>query len=69
MIYEDKEYTDVCVGKMSALTIGKEIKHYLYSYKKPSKLVVSIERDGNLFYTKIYMLTNEFKGEVKDGEK
>uniref|UniRef100_A0A6M3JPW4 Uncharacterized protein n=1 Tax=viral metagenome TaxID=1070528 RepID=A0A6M3JPW4_9ZZZZ len=63
MRYKNEEYTDVCVGQMSADTIGKEIKHYLNGYYKPSKLLVSIEKEDNLFYTRIYLLTREFNPE------
>ena len=60
------KWTDVCVGKMTAEQIGKEIKHYLTGYYKPSKLLVSIERDENLFYTRIYLLTREFDPKPPD---
>ena len=61
------EWTDVCVGPMSAKGIGKEIEHYLNSYKKPSQLKISIERLKNgKFYTKIYMLVSDFIKEIGD---
>ena len=49
------KYVDVCVGPMSSDEIGQEISHYLNGCKKPSKLMVSIERKDDKFYTKIYM--------------
>ena len=59
------KYTDVCVGQMRIEDIQREIKHYLDSCKKPSKLWISIERqeDGK-FYTKIYMKVEDFKKPV-----
>jgi len=58
------KYTDICSGLMTTEQIGKEIAHYLNSYKQPSKLLVSIERDGDKFYTKIYMLADDFTKNV-----
>jgi len=64
------KYTDVCVGAMSPEQIGKEIKHYLTSCKKPSNLRVNIKRLSNgKFYTEIFMLTEDFKRKGCDGKK
>ncbi len=57
------KWTDVCAGRMTPDEIGREIKHYLYSYKKPTKLKISIEKEGDYYYTKIYMTVKDFEKE------
>jgi hypothetical protein len=59
------KWTDVCVGPMTIPEIQEEIEHYLNSRKKPSKLMVTIERYGEKFYTKIYMPVEDFKKKFK----
>jgi len=63
------KWTDVTVGPMSPEQIGKEIAHDLNGCKKPSKLMVTIERlDDGTFYTKIYMKVEDFKRKGCDGK-
>ena len=57
------KWTDVAAGKMTPDEIGKEIKRYLLSYKKPSKLKITIEKEGDYYFTKVYMTVEEFKKE------
>jgi len=55
------EWTDVCAGRMTPDEIGREIKRYLLSHKKPTQLRVVIEKEGEHYFTKIYMLVKEFE--------
>ena len=54
------KWTDVCGGMMTAEQIGREINYYLNSCNEPSKLMVTIKRQNDKFYTKIYMLVEDF---------
>ena len=56
------EWTNVKTGLMTDEEIGKEVRNYLNSCKKPSKLLVTIERKENeKFYMKFYISIKDSK--------
>ena len=54
-----KEYTDVIGGRMTLEELHTEIK-YLMTTKKPSQVILTIERRETGYFSKLYIPTNEF---------